>query len=80
MLLIVAASRMQFLPPLPLRLAVWASPVFLAMAYDFRGRRLVHPVYLLGLGMFLVRVVSPPLITGTDAWAAFASWEFALAA
>lgn len=80
MLLIAAASRMQFLPPLPLRLAVWVSPVFLAMAYDFRSRHLVHPIYLVGLGAFLVRAVTPRLITGTETWAAFARWVFALAA
>ena len=80
MLLIAAASRMQFLPPLPLRLAVWVSPVFLAMAYDFRSRHIVHPIYLAGLGAFLVRAVTPPLITGTETWASFARWVFALAA
>ena len=80
MLLIAAASRMQFLPLLSLRRAIWMSPVFLAMAYDFRSRHLVHPIYLVGLGAFLVRVVTPPLIAGTETWAAFARWVFTLTA
>ncbi len=80
MLLVAAASRMQFLPLLSLRWGIWMSPVALAIAYDFKGRRLVHPIYLLGLGAFLVRIVSPGLISGTETWVAFSNWVFALTA
>ena len=77
MLLVAAASRMQFLSPPSLSWGIWMSPVALAIAYDFKGRRLVHPIYLLGLGAFLVRIVSPDLISETETWAAFSSWVFA---
>jgi hypothetical protein len=80
MLLVAAASRMRFLPLLPLRQAVWVSPILLAMAYDFRSQRLIHPAYLLGLGAFLVRVVAPRFIADTDTWSAVTHWLIALVA
>ena len=80
MLLVAAASRMRFLPLLPLRQAVWVSPILLAMAYDFRSQRVIHPVYLLGLGAFLVRAVAPGFIADTDTWSAVTHWLIALVA
>jgi hypothetical protein len=78
MLLVAATARMSFLPapPLrvPLRLAVWFSPVLLAMAQDFRSRRLIHPVYVVGLVAFLIRIFSRGFIVETDTWSAFTRW------
>jgi hypothetical protein len=80
MLLVAAASRMAFLPLLPLRQAVWVSPVLLAMAHDFRARHVIHPVYLLGLVAFFVRAASPGFIADTDTWSAVTRWLTALVA
>ena len=84
MLLVAATARMSFLPAppwrLPVWLAIWFSPVLGAMAYDFRTRRLVHPVYVAGLAAFLLRALSPPFIVDTIAWSAFTRWVTALVA
>ena len=81
-LLVAATARMSFLPAppwrLPVWLAIWFSPVLGAMAYDFRTRRLVHPVYAAGLAAFLLRALSPPFIVDTIAWSAFTRWVTAL--
>jgi hypothetical protein len=74
MLLVAAASRMAFLPLLSMRQAVWVSPILLAMAYDLRTQRVVHPVYLIGLGAFVVRALSPGIIAETDTWSSVAHW------
>ena len=71
---------MTFIQPPYWRQLVWFSPILLAMAYDFRSRRLIHPVYLVGLGAFLVRAFSPPLVVGTDTWIAITRWLTGLAA
>jgi hypothetical protein len=77
MLLIAAVARMSFLPPLPegipVRMALWFSPVLLAMAHDGWSRRMVHPAYVIGLGAFVLRIVSVPL-SQTAAWAAVTRW------
>jgi hypothetical protein len=80
MLLVAAASRMAFLPLLSMRQAVWVSPILLAMAYDFRAHRRIHPAYLVGLGAFFVRAISPGIIADTDAWSGVAHWLTAFVA
>lgn len=47
-LLVAAVSRMSLPHPL-LTLLVWWSPVLLAMGVDLARRRLIHPVYVIGL-------------------------------
>jgi len=79
MVLVAAASRMTFLPVLQMRQAVWISPILLAMAYDFRAQRLIHPVYLIGLAAFFVRALSPGVLADTDTWSAIARWLMAFA-
>jgi hypothetical protein len=74
MLLVAAASRMSFLPLLSMRQAVWVSPILLAMAYDFTARRVIHPVYVIGLGAFFVRTMSPAIFADTDTWSAVTRW------
>jgi hypothetical protein len=82
MLLVAATGRMSFLPApplrLPVRLAIWFSPLVLAMAHDFKSRRLIHPVYALGLVAFLVRIFSRDLVVETSAWSAFTRWATTL--
>jgi len=76
MLLVAAVGRMTFLgspPPLLLRLAVWLAPIYLAMAYDFFTRRLIHPVYLIGIAVLSV-VALRGRIVDTEAWLAIAGW------
>jgi len=48
------------------------------MAIEFRHRRGVHPIYLLGLAVFVVRRYSPPIIGPTHAWVSFAHWVFGM--
>lgn len=78
MLLVAAAGRMTFLPFLAMWLTVWAVPILLAMAYDYRTQRVLHPVYLLGLAAILVRGYVPPFIVNTDRWTAIVHWVLAL--
>ena len=84
MLLVAATARMSFLPAPPfrlsVRLAVWFSPVVLAMAHDFRSRRVIHPVYAVGLVAFLVRIFSGRFIVETAAWSAITRWATSLVA
>ena len=78
-LLVAAVGRMSFLPAPPGGLAVmflvWSSPVLLAVVYDWRHSRGVHPVYITGLVAFAFRVWSEPLAL-TSPWTAFAMFMF----
>ena len=80
-LLVAAIARMTFLPPsVPIRLTLWALPILIVMAIDFKQTRRVHPVYVIGLLVFVVRRYSPPMIAPTAAWGSFAHWVFGLVA
>jgi hypothetical protein len=76
MLLIAAVGRFWFLPAPPLDLmistGIWFSPVLIAMAHDWMTTRRVHPVYMLGLAAFLVRLISPAFVIGTPVWTTIA--------
>lgn len=73
MLLIAAVARMTFVPPppagLPVFLAIWFLPLITAMAYDWLKERRLHAVHLIGLGVFVVRILATAIVS-TDAWAA----------
>jgi hypothetical protein len=75
-LLIAAVGRMVFLGrpvPEPLFLLVWPLPTYIALAHDYATKRLIHPVYVIGLAaMVAMRLVVP--LRGTDAWLAFIAW------
>jgi hypothetical protein len=75
-LLIAAVSRMTFLGtpvPGPLLLLVWPLPTYAAMAHDYATKRLIHPVYVIGLtAMVTMRLVLP--LRGTESWLAFTEW------
>lgn len=80
-LLIAAVARMTFLPAsVPLRLSIWALPVLAAMAVELKKSGKVHPIYLLGLAVFLLRRFGAPIVTASAAWGSFADWVFGLVA
>jgi hypothetical protein len=77
-LLIAAAHRLIGAhiakpPPLAPVLLVWLSPILIGMAHDLLRRRLVHPVYLMGIATVLAMKFRPPLHR-TAAWEQFTSW------
>ena len=77
-LLVAAVARMSFLGtpvPRPLFLLVWFLPILLGMAHDFMTRRLIHPVYVIGLvGLYILslrrHVVDSETWLGISAWLA----------
>lgn len=75
-LLVPAVSRMRaFMPSLVLVQLVWSAPLLLAMAYDYAKRRIVHPVYVLGLVLLLVE--SPAVRAAARAsqpWRSIGAW------
>lgn len=75
-LLIAAVGRMGFLGspvPTPLLLLVWPLPIYIAMAYDYATKRLIHPVYVIGFAaMAAMRLVLP--LRGSEPWLAFTAW------
>ena len=77
-LLIAAVGRMRFLgDPMnnSLLLFVWTSPILLAMGYDYLRRRIVHPIYLLGLVVLALEArPTRVLIRESDAWLGFTAW------
>ena len=76
-LLVAAVARMTFLPSNgAVRLTMWTMPVLIAMAIEFRQTRRVHPIYLLGLMVFVVRRYSAPIVSQTAEWGSFAHWVF----
>jgi hypothetical protein len=46
--------------------------LLICVAYDLYTRRKVHPAYLYAGGLFLVSIPARLIISGTDAWLAFA--------
>lgn len=75
-----AIGRMVFLgAPLPVWkfMLVWPVPVYLAMIHDFRGRRIVHPAYVIALvAMLTMRLVLP--LNTSAVWQTMASHITAL--
>jgi hypothetical protein len=79
-LLVAAVGRMRFLgvwfggpPPMAVVLLIWTLPVLLAMAHDFVTKRLVHPVYVIGMAAMVGMQVVSPLRT-TQPWLDFTTW------
>jgi hypothetical protein len=69
---------MTFVPPGPSRLAIWSIPILIAAAAEFKQTRSVHPIYLIGLGVCVVRIFNGALIAPTAAWGSFAHWVFGM--
>ncbi len=75
-LLVAAVGRMVFLgqPPSLWKFSlVWWSPIYIAMIHDFLTRRIVHPIYLAGLGTLLMMRLVLPLRDG-EAWLSLTAW------
>ena len=77
-LLIAAVARMTFVPPGASRLAIWSMPILIGAAVDFRQTRSVHPVYLIGLSVCVLRIFNVSIIASTGAWGSFAHRVFGL--
>ena len=73
-LLLAAVGRMPFLPHVLLLLLVWLSPILLAMAYDFLKRRIVHPIYVIGLVVLIARGRVSLGVPETEAWRKITDW------
>ena len=76
MLLIAAVLRMPVNPRLnlylmPLFFSIWFAPVLLAMIYDYVTRRVIHPVYVIGL-VSLTILSFRYLVSNTDLWMSIA--------
>jgi hypothetical protein len=66
-LLFAAVARMGLFDRPLLMLAVWLSPVIIAMGYDIFSRRRVHPAYFVGSAILLVGY-SRVLFLESEAW------------
>jgi hypothetical protein len=79
-LVLPAVSRMSFLgTPVPLWkfMLVWPPPVYLLMIHDFYKKRMIHPVYVIGVAaMMAMRLILP--FGGSRAWQSTAAWITAL--
>ena len=52
---------------------VWPMPVYLLMIHDFYKKRLIHPVYLIGVAtMLTMRLILP--FGSSLAWQVIAGW------
>ncbi|HEY5749474.1 MAG TPA: hypothetical protein VIU12_25575 [Chryseolinea sp.] len=75
-LLIAAVGRMIFLGrPVPewKFLLIWPLPVYIGMVHDFLTKKLIHPVYIIGIFAMLLMRLSLPLRT-TELWLKFSGW------
>lgn len=54
-------------------LLLWLSPVLIAVIHDWRKQRLIHPVYIFGIGV-LVALRYRQLVRETDTWRDFMHW------
>jgi hypothetical protein len=75
-LLIPAVGRMIFLgKPVPELefLIVWPLPIYVAIVHDFITKRIIHPVYVIGLVAMLVMRLCLPL-RDTETWIKFSKW------
>jgi hypothetical protein len=74
-LVLPAVSRMSFLgTPVPIWkfMLVWPIPVYLLMIHDFYKKRLIHPVYLIGVvTMLTMRLILP--FGSSRAWQSIAA-------
>ena len=84
MLLVAAVTRMWFLTDLPFPwglptiFLIWFSPILIAAAHDwFHGQR-VHPVYIAGIVVLVLRFFLAELLARTGAWKDFANGVFEL--
>lgn len=60
-------------PPLGILLAIWLAPIAVGMLHDVLTHRVIHPVYVVGIGLVLLLKSRAPL-RETGAWKSFAAW------
>ena len=79
-LLVAAVARMPglgFGESPALSTGIWIVPIVLAMGHDFVSRRIVHPVYVIGIVTIALsafrRVIGP-----TEVWQNFTTWAAAV--
>jgi len=82
-LLVAAVGRMEpFLPAEPYRspvaLLIWSLPLLVAMVQEFRTTRMVHPVYWIGIAVFVARGYGVAPLAQTDTWRDLAHAVFAM--
>jgi hypothetical protein len=78
-LLVAPVHRMHWFlggPPAPASavLLIWLAPIYLAMIHDFITRRIVHPVYLLGILVILCMRFGRPALARSEGWNGFVDW------
>lgn len=77
-LLIAPVSRISLpvggLLAFTLRHAIWLSPVLLAMASDFRTRRMLHPIFIGAVLLLPLTTVARTAVVQTRIWQDLASW------
>ena len=72
-LLIAPAHRMSWFlggppPPVVPVLLIWLAPIYVGMIYDFVTRRIVHPVYLIGIVAIVYMKFWRMTIYRSDTW------------
>ena len=80
-LLVAAVLRMPILGSprsQAMFIGLWITPILLAMVHDFGKRRIVHPVYLIGIAT-LAASGYRDFIRETEMWAGFTGWLASLA-
>lgn len=78
-LLIAPVHRMSWFlggppPPVVPVLLIWMAPIYAGMAYDWLTRRIVHPVYLIGIVAIVYMKFWRIPIYQSKAWGAFTDW------
>jgi hypothetical protein len=82
-LLIAPVHRMHWFlggPPAPdaAVLLIWMAPIYAGMIYDWFTRRIVHPVYLLGILAILFLKYVRGYFIDTEGWQRTADWALTL--
>jgi hypothetical protein len=81
-LIIAPVHRMHWFlgmpPPVVPVLLIWLAPIYTGMIYDFVTRRIVHPVYLIGICAILFLKFWRIPIAASEPWQAFSDWVLSL--
>ena len=75
-LLVAAVVRMKFLgtPPVAaLLFLIWPLPIYVGMVHDYVTKRLIHPVYVMGLlAIGSMQLILP--LNASQPWLDFTAW------
>ncbi len=75
-LLVAAVLRMQIVGSprsQAMFIGIWITPIVLGMIHDFVRRRLIHPVYLIGIAALALSAYRD-FIRSTESWCIFTEW------